>query len=564
MRLTNIYVWLAALVLLGSNINAQAQSSWLIPGSNFGPIPDAPGAGPKFYGEPRDIEFTVTSLAGNVVSAGVFFDASHTWVGDLRVTLIAPDGRSHILFENTGAQTAGSGGSGSDLVAENRYSFRDDHVTNWWTTAASGNTQVPSGSYVTVEAGGDGVPNPPATTSLNDVFLTASPIGTWRLRFEDGWEGDTGEVVEAELALTVSEQTQVVTTTADSGPGSLREALTLAQSGDLIQFASPLFDTEQEILLQSRLPDIADGITIKGPGAMLLTIARDSVDDFRILNIPEDHVATISGVHLTNGSEPATRGGGIANGGRLFLIDSMVSSSFANGGGGVYNGNVDSELTMIGSSVFSNTVNFQGGGIYNHNSSTALIVQSTIVNNNSNGSGGGISHGSFSNTNGFMELSSNTITGNQPKGLDIFTQGPNAMSTTLISNNLFADSDTVVQARAISGANAPVVLSGGFNLSTDDGNGLLDQATDKLDSNADLEPLGGHGGKTLVVAIGLNSDAIDAGNSPGTALYDQRGTGFDRVVDFAATPDAPGSDGSDIGAFENQDGPDVIFNNNFD
>ena len=166
-----------------------AQSS-LIPGSGFGPIPDSPGMGPKNYGEPLDIVFNVQNKIGNVESVGVFFDAEHSFVGDLRVTLIAPDGRFHVLFEHTGATTPTMGGSDSDLLDTNRYVFGDASTDNWWDEAASGLTEVPSGNYRTVVSGGQGVTNPPPVTSMNDTFRTASPNGQWILRFEDGWDGE--------------------------------------------------------------------------------------------------------------------------------------------------------------------------------------------------------------------------------------------------------------------------------------------------------------------------------------------------------------------------------------
>src|SRR6187401_3806378 len=63
-----------------------------------------------------------------------------------------------------------------------------------------------------------------------------------------------------------------VTTTADSGPGSLRNAVNAANDGDYIYF----FGLDgQTITLTSGELLINKTLTITGPGANLLTVARD-------------------------------------------------------------------------------------------------------------------------------------------------------------------------------------------------------------------------------------------------------------------------------------------------
>jgi len=539
-----------------------AQSS-LIPGSGFGPIPDSPGMGPKNYGEPLDIVFNVQNKIGNVESVGVFFDAEHSFVGDLRVTLIAPDGRFHVLFEHTGATTPTMGGSDSDLLDTNRYVFGDASTDNWWDEAASGLTEVPSGNYRTVVSGGQGVTNPPPVTSMNDTFRTASPNGQWILRFEDGWDGDTGHVVASELVMTVSGQDVVVTTDADSGPGSLRDALENATSGDRIIFASPLFDDTQFIRLSSRLPDLADGITIEGNGAYKLVVTRNLVGDFRIFNIPSGNTVTLSGMWVHNGAEPNARGGGIANGGNLFMGGVMVSHNFAIDGGGVYNGNDASRLTMIDCAVFQNQSNFQGGGVYNHNNSIAWIYNSTFDNNLAGGFGGGIANMSFNNTSGELYLRDSTVANNDSAGghgLHMATQGPNSFSLTHISSTLFSNVDNNLQTSSANGGGPVDVISDGFNLATDDGSGLLYQANDRINAVANIGTLDFYGGKVASINLLAGSEAIDGGRATGFLGSDTRGTGYARTVDVGLA-NAVGGDGSDIGAFEIQD---VIFVSDFD
>ncbi|MGI8813319.1 MAG: hypothetical protein ACR2IH_12455, partial [Pyrinomonadaceae bacterium] len=169
--------------------------------ASLGAIPDATTTGPGAFGAPRDVTFTVSGLTGNVTSVSVNFNASHTFVGDLDVVLKAPGGAPSLgIFSRTGAATATSFGSGSDLAAANLYNFTDTAATNWWTAAAT--TPIPAGDYRTTVAGP--TTSPAAVTSLNAIFAGLTPAqanGTWTLTFRDGASGDTGTVTAANLTI---------------------------------------------------------------------------------------------------------------------------------------------------------------------------------------------------------------------------------------------------------------------------------------------------------------------------------------------------------------------------
>jgi CSLREA domain-containing protein len=91
-------------------------------------------------------------------------------------------------------------------------------------------------------------------------------------------------------ALNAQAANYTVNATADTSDGNcnvanctLREAVTAAQSGDVIQFSS-LFNAPQTISLQTALPLIENSITIQGTGAHLLTVRRDpaAATNFRV------------------------------------------------------------------------------------------------------------------------------------------------------------------------------------------------------------------------------------------------------------------------------------------
>jgi len=103
-------------------------------------------------------------------------------------------------------------------------------------------------------------------------------------------------------------QAATVNSTADDGPGSLREAIANATPGEIIGFAvnGVITLTSGELLINQDL-------TILGPGADTLVIQRSlapNTPDFRIVNV-EVGTVTISGLTLKNGR--SDYGGGILN-----------------------------------------------------------------------------------------------------------------------------------------------------------------------------------------------------------------------------------------------------------
>src|SRR5437773_4658726 len=142
-------------------------------------------------------------------------------------------------------------------------------------------------------------------------------------------------LVVAALLRTPFASAAVITTTADSGPGSLREALASATPGATLTFAVSgiITLTSAELLITTNL-------SITGPGASQLTVQRSTAGgtpDFRIFDIRSGTV-TISGLTVNNGRSDS--GGGILNQARadLTLHDLVINGNAAtNAGGGIKN-----------------------------------------------------------------------------------------------------------------------------------------------------------------------------------------------------------------------------------
>jgi hypothetical protein len=162
--------------------------------------------------------------------------------------------------------------------------------------------------------------------------------------------------------------TLTVLNTNDKGPGSLRDTITKAKSGDTIVFAASL--DGQTITLTSDQLTINKSLDIEGPGASLLAISGN--DTSRVFDIPEGLTVTIAGLTITHGR---ALGGG-------------ASPQGAGGGGGILN--VGSTLTLANDVLSSNVslgndYEAQGGGISNLNGATVNVSDSTFLDNRADG-----------------------------------------------------------------------------------------------------------------------------------------------------------------------------------
>jgi predicted outer membrane repeat protein len=244
-----------------------------------------------------------------------------------------------------------------------------------------------------------------------------------------------------------------VSSTANSGPGTLRAAIERADldgAHDTIKFARSVTGT---ISLASALPDLSTHITIAGPGASALTVARNvagGTPAFRIFTVPAGGVVTIIGLTISGGMGPI--GGGIDNGGSLSLFQATVSGNSAsdvNGGSGTGGGiSNQGTLSITNSTLSGNSAqggggsigfspgNGIGGGI--SNTGTLTITNSTLSGNSASDVYGGDSGkgGGISNT-GTVTITNSTLSGNsaQDDGGGISSAGTLTITNSTLSGN---------------------------------------------------------------------------------------------------------------------------------
>src|SRR5437667_3983389 len=151
-------------------------------------------------------------------------------------------------------------------------------------------------------------------------------------------------------------------------------------------------------------------------------------------------------------------------------------------------------LTISNSTFSDNAASQVGGAVFN--TGTLVITNSTISNNSSMFLAGGVV-----NLNNFQIA--NTILNEGPASANIY-------------NN-----------------SSGVVMSLGYNLSSDDAFGILTGPGDQIQTDPKLGPLQNNGGHTLTHALLPGSPGIDAGNPNFTPppFPDQRGPGVLRIVD---------------------------------
>jgi hypothetical protein len=344
--------------------------------------------------------------------------------------------------------------------------------------------------------------------------------------------------------------TITVTSTSDSGPGSLRQALADANNGDTIDFG-----ITGTIVLSTGELLVDKSITIDGPGSDNLTVVGNQPD--RVFHISGGVITTLAGLGIMNGGDEYTIGGGIHNDHSTLAIDRCtVSDNHAAVGGGVYNDASNGNATLIvTNSTFSGNIaaiprnDGNGAGIYNNgsNGSAMLTITNSTFSGNWAATFGGAVYNHSLEGSAALTVTNSTFSANFADiGGGIYNIGSGATVTV---------GDTILNAGS-SGANiyndfSGAVTSLGYNLSSDagvtnvnGGTGGLTAPGDQINTDPMLGPLQDNGGPTFTHALLSGSPAIDAGDPSFTPppYYDQRGQRFNRIT----------NDRLDIGAFEVQ------------
>jgi Bacterial Ig domain/Calx-beta domain/Bacterial cadherin-like domain len=329
---------------------------------------------------------------------------------------------------------------------------------------------------------------------------------------------------------------QIVTSTADSGAGTLRDALANVCDGDTIAFnlggAGP-----HTITLTTGELQVDQNVTINNNSGESITVSGNNLS--RVFNINAGKSASLIGLTISGGNS-GNDGGAIINDGALTIVNSTLSgNATASDGGAISTTATGTSLTLINTTISGNSAGGSGGGLIVLGG-TMTSINSTITSNvadsdnNALGDGGGI------------RAHAGTIT----------------LKNTIVAGN-FNEDGASDAADDISGT---VDAASSFNLIGTGGSGGLTNGVNNNQvgvADVDLGPLANNGGTTQTHALLLSSPAVEAGgnanlpadtfdldgdtNVAETLPVDQRGMGFPRVAD---SQDANTTQTVDIGAFE--------------
>ena len=193
------------------------------------------------------------------------------------------------------------------------------------------------------------------------------------------------------VALPVQAATITVTNRNDSGLGSLRQALTIANDGDTINFA-----VTGTITLSSDGLGITKNVTISGPGFNQLAVNGNQA--LFVFGVFPQRTVSISGLRIRNAQVGAHNNQGTVS------VSSCVLSGNSTG---VYNnaGQGGASMTVANSIISNNS----GTGAYNNHGT--LAVSSCVLSGNSTGVYNNAGQGGASMTVANSIISNNSGTG---------------------------------------------------------------------------------------------------------------------------------------------------------
>jgi hypothetical protein len=328
------------------------------------------------------------------------------------------------------------------------------------------------------------------------MAILEARLGRARERHRARAAAFVGAVCVGALAVPLSgvaDASIVVTSTADSGAGTLREALATASPGETISIPTP-----GDYLATSAELAVTKDVTIQGAGPAVRIVGDGNN---RVFNVTAANV-TLSGLTVTGGGliGASVTGGGIANAtGTLVLSGVTVKgNSVSNPAGGIPQGggvsNATGTLQIVDSTISGNSASIgagggglpDGGGVANAGGSLS-IIRSTVSDNTASiaGPGGAPEGGGIQSSGGQLTILDSTVRGNTGSGGAVALGGGIAafFTTTTLTR-------TTVSGNAASEA-AGVVSQGGGILQI---NGSLSLVNSTISGNTSAGSLTGEGG----------------------------------------------------------------------
>lgn len=348
------------------------------------------------------------------------------------------------------------------------------------------------------------------------------------------------------LATAAGAATLTVTNTADSGGGSLRQAIGSAASGDTIIFGTNLSGatitlTSGHVFIGKNLAidgsALASGVTISGNNTARIFEFEHSTNTISGLRLihgaalgghPEDFggaiylvSATLTISNCTLADNRGVFGGAIYNEDSTLTINRcMLARNAAAEGGGIANDGA--RLTVNDSTLTDNSAS-DGGGVFSVNTVALTINNSTLEGNSGANAGGGIHL-----VTGELNLNNSTLAGNSAGNGGAIINGPTTALT--INNSTLAGNSATNAGGGIYNNLGTVRLTNAIvagNTARTNANisGPSLGANNLTNGNPMLAPLGNYGGPARTMPPLPGSPAVDNGGDSVTHFLatDQRG-----------------------------------------
>lgn len=442
-----------------------------------------------------------TLIANNgSVGGGIDYSSGTVMVAQSTIVSNTAVGNGGGVWANTASVTISN-----SIVAGNN----SPTSPNVYSTFTSLGVNLTSGNPLLAAFGNYGGPTPTLPPLIGSPALDASVSSSFSTdqRGLARLVGSAPDIGAVELQT----PTLVVTTTADSGVGSLRQAVIQTDVSSTINF-SPGLDGETITLTSGQLT--LNKHVVIDASALPAGISINGNHTSRIFYVTNGMTVAMNSLTITNGSSGASSGGGVFNAGILVLNQCTVSSNTTTiAGGGAYNAGI---LTVNGSSFVGNA--------------SASLVQA----------GGGIANG------GTLTVNQSTFTRNSANGGGAIYTEPGSLLTlrqsTVVSNVAFCCFGGI-SVYAVSGATLVNTIVSGNSPDNSFVNGFSFFTNNFVGGNPMLAALGDYGGPTQTMPPLSGSPVLDAGSSSPFST-DQRG--FTRPLDG----DGNGTIVTDIGAVE--------------